>query len=159
MPRLVLRVPRLHRAHGLSVAHQHGVHPVAEQPLGELGVLAAGAHVVAERPEHAAVELVPGGQQRGRGGCQADAVALQLLERMPASGHLRQRLLGLAAVGAVHRLALAGFRHQMAGVLGLGGGALGLVAQEPGALDGLIAPALGAGELDLKRWPGAPRPG
>ena len=124
------RMPRLHRAHRLHIPHHHGVHPVAEQPLRQLGVLPAGGHVVAERTQHAAVELVPGGQQRGRARGEADAIALQLLEGVPSRGHLGQRLFGLAAVGAVHRLALARLRHEMTGVLGLGGGALGLVAHD-----------------------------
>ena len=49
-------------------------------------------------------------REQGRGTwSETDAVALQLLQRVAAGGELRQRLLGLATVGPMHGLALAGF--------------------------------------------------
>ena len=143
----MLCVPGLDRAHGGAVPHQHRVHPVAEQPLGQLGVLPGRADEIAERPEDAAVELLARGQQRR--GCrrQPDPVPLQLLECLAASSHLRQRLLGPAALGPVERLVLASLGDQDAGALGVAGGALRFVAQEACPLHRVIAPALGTGQL------------
>ncbi len=50
----------------------------------------------------------------------------------------------------MHGLALASLRHRVPRVLGIGGRALGLVAEEPGALDRVIAAALRVGQLDLQ---------
>ena len=51
------------------------------------------------------------------------------------------------------RLLLARLGDEVPRVLGLGGGPLGLVAQEAGALDRVVAPALGAGQLALEVGP------
>ena len=50
------------------VAHEHSVHPVPEQALGELGLVAARAHEVAERPEYALAESAPRREQGGGSG-------------------------------------------------------------------------------------------
>ena len=147
---LLVGVPGLHRVDGGAVPHQHGVHPVSQQPLGQLGVVPASGDVVAERAEDAAGEPVAGGEERRGGRGQSHAVALQLLERVAPGRHLRQRLLGPAAVRAVHGLLLARLGHQVTGVLRVGRGPLGFVAQETGALHRVIAPALRVGQLPLE---------
>ena len=129
------------------------MHPVSKEALGELGVLAAGADEIAQRAEDATAEPVAGGEKRRGRGCQADAVALELLERVAARGHLGLRFLRPSAVGAVHRLLFARLRHQVTGVVRLLGRALGLVAQEAGPLNRMVAPAFGSGQLSLKSRP------
>ena len=101
-------------------------------------------------PEDGAVESVARGEQGRGGGRQSDAVALQLLEGVATRGQLGQRFLGAAAVRAMHRLLLACFGDEVAGVLRGRGCPLGLVSQEARPLDGVVAPALGGRQLALK---------
>ena len=145
--RLLLRVPSAHRGHRSFVADDDGVHPVTQQPLHQLGVLALRAHEVAQRSQHPSIEALADGEQGGGSGGQAHAVALELLQRVASGAELGHGLLGLAAVGAMHRLPLPRGGDLVPGVLRGGGAALGLVTQEPGPLDGAVAAALGVGQL------------
>jgi hypothetical protein len=147
---LLLGMPGLNRANGGLVADQHGVHPVTQEPLGQLGVFATGAEKVAQRTEHAAVEAVSRREERRRRGGQSNTVALELLERVTTGGELSDSLFHLTTLGPVPRLALPRLRHEVSGVLGLARCAPSLVAEEAGALDGMIPAPLGAAELLLQ---------
>src|SRR5256885_13063731 len=57
---------------------QHGVQPLAQQPLGQLGVFPAGAHEVGERAYHGVAEPRLFLEQRLRRGRQAHALPVQL---------------------------------------------------------------------------------
>ena len=118
--RLLLGMPRLDRAHRRRVPHQHGVHPVAEQPLGQLGVLAAGGRRSrsADRARRRRSDRGPRAAPP-RAGARPTRSRSSSSSALPPGGELGQRLLRLAPVRAVHRLALAGLGDQVAGVLGL----------------------------------------
>ena len=126
------------------------MHPFAQQALGQLGVLPAGTHEIAEWTEDPAVEAFPDRQQRGGTRRQPDPVALELLQRLAASGELRKRFLGLAPVGPVQSLPLASLGHEMAGVIVCGGGPSGLQAEDVGMGHGAVAPSFSCLQLDLK---------
>ena len=98
-PGCSLGVPGLDRVHGRAVAHQHGVHPVAQQPLGQLGIVAAGADEIAQRAEDRAAEPDPGRRAARRRRERGRPVALQLLQRLAPGGELSQRLPRRRGVG------------------------------------------------------------
>ena len=129
------------------IPHQHGVHPFAEEALGQLGGIPIGADVVAQRAEHRAVEPAPGGEQRGGGRRQAHPLALQLLERGAPGGELGQALLHQPLPIALAGFLLPGLRHVVPAPLGLGGGGqrgLGAPVRGVGAGSGA---GLGGGQI------------
>src|SRR6266550_3577009 len=110
--RVLRGVPALDVCYRRSVADQHGVQPLAQQTLGELGVAPGGADEVRQRSEHrpraeAGLRLQEG-VRRGR---QTHALALQLGERVAARRDLRERLLHLTPHRPPPRFALLRGRH------------------------------------------------
>ena len=104
-------VPLAHRLHGGVVAYQNRVQPLPEQLLGELGVTSIGAHKIRQWTQHDVTELrlVP---QQGLGArSEANPLPLELGERVPPRGHLRERFFRLALRGAVVRLLLLQLGH------------------------------------------------
>src|SRR5437899_70636 len=97
-------MPLAHDVDRCRVAYQHGVQPFAQQPLRELGVAATGAHEVRERADHGIAEVRLVAQQRLRRWGQADALPLQVHQRVAPRRDLGQRLLRLAPRSAVVRL-------------------------------------------------------
>jgi hypothetical protein len=76
-------VPGAHGVGGRGVAHEDGVHRVAEELLHEHRRPLVGADEVGERAEHGALAELLALLQQARGRRrQADAVALELLERV-----------------------------------------------------------------------------
>ena len=148
--RLGLAVPLLDPVHGVPVTHQHRVHQVAQQPLGQLGVGAVGREEVAQGTENAVTELVAGAKQRGRAGGETDAIALQLFQRLTPGRHLGQRFLGLARHGALRRFTLPGSREEMARLFGLRLCLLRVARARRRDVRGLARAALGLGQLGLE---------
>jgi hypothetical protein len=131
----MLCVPGLHSQDRVLVLQQHGMHPVTEQTLGELGILAASAHEVAERAEHSTIEALTYREQcRGSRG-QPNPITLQLLQSQAARRKLCQGFFSLPSFGSVHRFMLARFGNRMTSMLGNRRSALRFVAQESGAFD------------------------
>jgi hypothetical protein len=81
-------VPLLNGAHRRVIAHEYGVDPFTEEPLGHVRVGCAGAQEIAERAQDPAIKPVPDGQERGGTRGQSDPVALQLAERFVPGGEL-----------------------------------------------------------------------
>src|SRR5207237_1423616 len=103
--------PLADRLHGGVVAYQNRVQPLPEQLLGELGVTSIGAHKIRQWTQHDVTELrlVP---QQGLGArSEANPLPLELGERIPPRGHLRERFFRLALRGAVVRLLLLQLGH------------------------------------------------
>ena len=141
--------------HRRLVAHQHRVHPVAQQPLGQLGVLAVGADEVAQRTEHAAVERparrgaprprAPG--PRGRAPAPpAPGAGRSAAPASPRPGGARP-----GCIASRSRVSAT----RMSRVLGVGRGTPGLVAQEAGPLD-RVSRRRSAPASSLERWRDAP---
>src|SRR5689334_10363867 len=85
--------------------------PLAQQLLGERRVATARAHEVRQRADHRVAELWLGLEQRAGSGREADALTLELGERVAPRRYLRQRLLRLAASRPLVRLLLFELRH------------------------------------------------
>ena len=102
-------VPRADRVGGRAVAHEHGVHRVAEELLDEQRATPGRRAMKSESGPSTAPSPNRSRslQQPRRGRRESDAVALELLERVHASLQRRQRLVGAEQLGARERLALA----------------------------------------------------
>src|SRR5882672_5321297 len=105
--RLRLGVPRADRLDRRRIAHQDRVQPLAQQPLGELGVTPAGAHEVRQRANDGIAEALLRLEQGLRGGRETHAIAVELVQRVAPRLELGQGRFGLAARGAgIHLLLL-----------------------------------------------------
>jgi hypothetical protein len=72
---------------------------------------------------------------------------------VPSSRELSQRFLGLPPIGPVHGLALAGFGEQMAGMLSLGRGGPGFLAQQRGLFRRGVVPSPRGRQLGFQSLP------
>src|SRR5690348_11319177 len=98
--RLGALMPALNFRDGRLVPDQHAMQPLAQQALGQLRITAAGAHEIRQRADDRIPELRFHLEQGLRGGGQADALAIELGERLATCGELGQRLFGAATGGA-----------------------------------------------------------
>ena len=116
--RLLARVPRLHCRHGRTVLHQHGVGEVAQQLLGELGLITVGRDEVGQRAQYAAVEAIALRQQCRGGRSETDAVPLERLEGGPTRREHGDVLFQGATLGDFAGLTVAGFPQPEARLFG-----------------------------------------
>ena len=138
-------VPRMNVVDRGPVLDQNRVHPLAEEPFGQLGIVPVGADEIAERTEHRVAEPFPGREEGlGRRG-EAHPIALELFQRVAAGGELGQSFFGDPAFIALRRLALAGLGHQVPGPVRGGGGRDGIVVSIQGVPLGRVGPRLGLG--------------
>ena len=91
--RLGLGVPGANGVDHGHVPHEHGVQPFAQEPLGELGVAAAGAQEIRQGADHAGDFRL---EQRLRAGREPHVLLVELAERVAPRFDLGDRRLGLA---------------------------------------------------------------